>query len=60
MDLLSKVGKVAVGIAGALVVGELTAIGFNAAIDDLKAAADHVKGVIQPEVIKPKGFFRKK
>ena len=60
MDLLSKVGKVAVGIAGALVVGELTAIGFNAAIDDLKVAADHVKGVINSEPVKPKGFFRKK
>ena len=29
--LLAKAGKVAVGIAGALIVGELTAIGANAA-----------------------------
>lgn len=60
MELLSKAGKVAVGLAGALVVGELTAIGFNAAIDDLKVVGSKIKGVIDPEPVRPKGFFRKK
>ena len=58
--LLAKAGKVAVGIAGALIVGELTAIGANAAVDDLKVVSSQILGVINPEPVKPKGLFRRK
>ena len=58
--LLAKAGKVAVGIAGALIVGELTAIGANAAMDDLKVVSSQILRVINPEPVKPKGFLRRK
>lgn len=59
-ELIAKAGKVAVGIAGALIVGELTAIGANAAIDDIKVVSSRIMGVINPEPVKPKGWFRRK
>ena len=58
--LLAKAGKVVVGIAGALIVGELTAIGANAAMDDIKVVSSQILGVINPEPVKPKGFLRRK
>ena len=55
---LAKIGKIAVGVVGALMVGEITAIGANAAIDDLKVVGSQLKGYINPEPVKPKRFGR--
>ena len=59
-DTLLKIGKVATGILAAVVIGELTAIGANAAADDGRYLFNKIRQVIVPEPVKPKGFFRRR
>jgi hypothetical protein len=55
-----KVGKIATGIVAAVIVGELTAIGANAAVDDGKYLYKKAKDTFAPEPVQPKGFFKRR
>jgi hypothetical protein len=59
-DVVFKVGKVATGVVAAVIVGELVAIGCNAAVDDAEYLIKQAKDKFSPEPVQPKGFFRKK
>jgi hypothetical protein len=59
-NALLKLGKTVAGVTAAVIVGELVAIGANAAVDDAGYLVRKAKDTFGPEPVQPKGFFKRR